>query len=232
MRNTFFLMIATLILVSGCATQKTIIAPSLTIIDMPKLGEERTSELGETLVEKGKVYTYDGVRLENTVSAGDGFILKKFTLQPCSMKANMYDDDRIYYTTDKLEVYDALLGTHMQIGGLAISKSESKQISFHTNGIAVLTPSPEPILTKVKITDLERPNFRQELIYNGRSGDTLKFLYREYTSEILRAPFSQDVQYDLKDGKTIGFKGARLEIIDATNIKLKYRVLSSFPDAL
>lgn len=58
-----------------------------------------------------------------------------------------------------------------------------------------------------------------------------KFLYREYTSDILRTPFSQEVQYDLKDGAVIEFKGARIEVLDATNTKIKYRVDSSFPDS-
>ncbi|HJV66199.1 MAG TPA: hypothetical protein VJ550_10730, partial [Geomonas sp.] len=65
-----------------------------------------------------------------------------------------------------------------------------------------------------------------------RSGDTIKILYREYSGDLLRAPFSQDVQYDLKKSSTIGFKGARIEVINATNVKIQYRVLSSFPDRL
>ena len=28
----------------------------------------------------------------------------------------------------------------------------------------------------------------------------------------------------------IGFKGARIEIVEASNMRLSYRVLSSFPD--
>ena len=224
--------VAVIALFSGCATPKSSIAPNLRIVDIPPLGEVRTSELGDTLVEKGKVYTYDAVRLSNTVSAGDGVLLKKLTLEPGVLKASMRDDERIYYVTDKLAVYDALLGTQMQVGGLAISLKDEKDIKFNLNGHAVLTPKPAPILSKTQVADVDRPSFRQELIYNGRSADTLKFLYREYSSDLLRAPFSQEVQYDLKDGMTIGFKGVRIEVVEASNTKIKFRVLSSFPDAL
>lgn len=226
------LVVVLVALLSGCATQKQSIPPTLTVIDLPKLGEERTAELGETLVQKGKLYTYEAVRLENSVSAGDGFLLKKFSLEPGILKASMRDDEHIFYTTDKLAIYDAILGTQMNYGGLAVNQKNPTEVKFHWNGRVMLTPKTPPVLTKTQVTDVERPSFRQELIYNGRSGETLKFLYREYSSEAMRAPFSQEVQYDLKDGPTIGFKSVRIEVIEATNTKLKYRVLSSFPDSL
>jgi hypothetical protein len=46
----------------------------------------------------------------------------------------------------------------------------------------------------------------------------------------MRAPFSQEIQYDLADGNIIGFKGVRIEVIEAANTQIKYRVLASFPD--
>ena len=87
-----------------------------------------------------------------------------------------------------------------------------------------------PDIENARVVDVNAANFRHELIYNGRSGDTVKFLYREFSGDCARPPFSQDVQYDLKDGRTIGFKGARVEIVETSNTRLAYRVLSSFPD--
>ena len=142
----------------------------------------------------------------------------------------MQDNSYLYYTTDKLSVFDAMLGTQMSFGGLAVSHADPNIIKFHLNGSPTLTPKPVPLLTKMEVVDVEHPSFRQELIYNGRSADTLKVLYREDSSDILRAPFSQVVQHELKDGTTIEFKGARIAVIEATNTRLRYSILSSFPD--
>jgi len=221
-----------LLFLSGCASQKESILPNLTVIDIPKLYEERSSEIGETLVEKGKVYTYDGIILENSLHAGDGIFLKKLTLDPGQLPATMQDTKAIYYSTNKLKVYDALLGTKMEYGGLAINRTNEKDINFHLNGKKVMRPDPAPVYTKTKIKAIDRPSYRQELIYNGKINNYLKFLYREYTSDVMRAPFSQDIQYDLKDGNVIGFKGVRIQVIEATNTKIKYKVLASFPDSL
>ena len=62
-------------------------------------------------------------------------------------------------------------------------------------------------------------------------GDILKFTYREFTFYgYARDAFTQDVQYDLKEDPIIGFKGARVEVIEATNREITYKVISYFSD--
>ncbi|BCO30733.1 hypothetical protein TspCOW1_08360 [Thiohalobacter sp. COW1] len=71
-------------------------------------------------------------------------------------------------------------------------------------------------------------NFIQELIYNGRVGNNLKFIYREFSNDTIRPAFSQDVQYDLNESNIIGFKGLRLKVINATNTEIEYILLNNF----
>ena len=71
-------------------------------------------------------------------------------------------------------------------------------------------------------------NFAQELIYNGRSGDTLKFIYRELANDMVTAAFTQDVQYDFSQSSEISFKNAKLEVLEATNTSITYKMLSNF----
>ena len=40
-----------------------------------------------------------------------------------------------------------------------------------------------------------------------------------------RPAFSQELKYDLGEGQVIGFKGARFEVVKATNLGITYRVL-------
>lgn len=68
--------------------------------------------------------------------------------------------------------------------------------------------------------------FRQELIYLGRSGDELSFKYREYSGSLARPAFSADLKYDLSESQTIGYRGARIEVIEAGNQLIRYRVNS------
>ena len=70
--------------------------------------------------------------------------------------------------------------------------------------------------------------YAQELIYNGRVNNYLKFIYREFINDYARAAFTQDLQYDLEQSKIIGFKNVKIEIVHATNTELVYQVISNF----
>ena len=70
--------------------------------------------------------------------------------------------------------------------------------------------------------------FDQRLIYNGLSGSTVKFLYREFSGSNNRSQYEQDVTYDLNIGEVIGFKSARFRILSATNTGIEYEVLAPF----
>ncbi len=65
----------------------------------------------------------------------------------------------------------------------------------------------DPIITPTSVLDVESDSFRQELIYNGRDDNEVRFLYRELTEDLLRPAFTQEVQYDLEQSDVIGFKG-------------------------
>ena len=67
----------------------------------------------------------------------------------------------------------------------------------------------------------------QEFIYNGRVGDALKFIYREFSGDYLKPAFTQEVQYGLSLSNEIGFKELRLEVINATNTEITYKLISN-----
>lgn len=218
---------------AACASTQSVVART-EIIDRPPLNAASQAELGDTIVEKGTLTTYDGLQLRNELVWGDGWLLKKFTISPGKLRARQRDAKFLYFYSDNMTVYDGLLGTAPYgSGGLCTKSGDPTFVrAFIVSGACTIKPKAAPEIQATRVVDVNAPNFRQELIYNGRSGETVKFLYREFSGDYARPPFSQDVQYDLKDGNTIGFKGARIEIIEASNTRLSYRVLSSFPDPL
>lgn len=104
--------------------------------------------------------------------------------------------------------------------------------------------SEKPVyLSEKEVTQIPIPTrLKQQFIYNGKSGSTVKFTYREFVETddptsrgfstkkitLSRDAFTQDVQYDLSESRIIGFKGAKFEIINATNSTVEYKILSAF----
>jgi len=71
-------------------------------------------------------------------------------------------------------------------------------------------------------------DFQQTLIYTGGEGNIIKMTYREFSGNIARPAFTIDVTYDLRDSDVIAFRGARLQILEATNTSIRYKVISNF----
>ena len=79
---------------------------------------------------------------------------------------------------------------------------------------------------KISIEVSEKgPSLRRELIYTGRSGNSISLLYREFKEDMARPAFSQALQYDISTDKVIGYKNARFRVIDANNTSISYEVL-------
>jgi hypothetical protein len=67
------------------------------------------------------------------------------------------------------------------------------------------------------VYDRDIEKFRGELVYSGRSGNTVRFSYREFSNDLARPAFTQDLSYDLDAGDTVSFRGLTLRITEATN---------------
>lgn len=70
---------------------------------------------------------------------------------------------------------------------------------------------------------IEKP-YKQELIYVGKSKDTIRLSYREYIKDMARPAFYQDLTYDLLESREITFRDLRIEVLEATNSAIKFFV--------
>lgn len=79
---------------------------------------------------------------------------------------------------------------------------------------------------KITETSVSKGSLNYELVYTGKDKDSLKILYREYTSEDMAKPsFYQTLTYDL-NSKKIRFKNITMQIISLDNEKITFTVVS------
>lgn len=78
--------------------------------------------------------------------------------------------------------------------------------------------------TEEKIKNI-KSMFSYELIYTGKTADTIMLSYREYTGDDMARPaFFQNLTYSTKQ-KQIRFKNLLIEVISADNEKIVFKVL-------
>jgi hypothetical protein len=69
-------------------------------------------------------------------------------------------------------------------------------------------------------------SFQEELIFTGRTDDIIHVSFREYKRDFARPAFFQELVYDLKKSDKIVFKQYKLQVLDATNELIKFKVLT------
>lgn len=82
---------------------------------------------------------------------------------------------------------------------------------------------------KIKEVTTENKNsFQQTLIYNGKIGNKINIGYREFSGDFARPAFTNNVEYDLSESKQIVYKGALIDVINASNQSITYKVIKNF----
>jgi len=81
---------------------------------------------------------------------------------------------------------------------------------------------------------VQRPaNLQRVLEYSGKSANTISVFYKEFNETMngafIRPAFTQEFKFDLGESNVIGIKGARIEVIQASNTGITYKALSHFP---
>jgi hypothetical protein len=221
-------LIFSIVLVS-CGVKKTSVIPEIYTIFKPELNKITNTEIGFILVSKEKGHNYDAIKITKEFKIKLDYIIKTI------------EEDKIFinqYNTKKYDLYSSSsnsefgIAIERSLGNLMIyTTSDNDGIyttGFSDDGINFIRPNEKIEYIQTKALAKERSYFKQEFIYNGRVGDGLKFIYREYLNDYARPALTQDLQYDLSERKIIGFRGLRIEIINATNTEIEYKVLNYF----
>lgn len=243
MRNTIQLIIIIImsIMTTACGPKINSIPPTIEIIKEPKEESISIAELGDTVVKKYIAYTYDGIILFNDINGGGNNPLSiQVNIPKGELTLDYESKNWLYFTAKNVTYIEPLIGPLPTIGGIKIKKidysiqSEKQSPSsfkiwgkYHIN---TFDCNIEPQYRYKKVEKLDETLFKQELIYNGRVNNNPRFIYRELSENRLRDSFTQEIQYDISKDSTIGFKGLRLDIIEASNTSIKYKLIKNFPD--
>jgi len=208
---------------TACAVPKYNYAPAYVAISEPPINSTTSVRIGDTMLRQGRFREHDVLVLRAPRE-----ISWAYTLHPGYYLKDGEDESAEFYSPAPGE------------GGGRIEKafiadpSKSVMAKKSTPELCVVTIFNAASCNQVNdITRTKRPvladdSFQQTLIYNGRVGSKINIAYREFSNSMARPAFNNNVEYDLSESKVIAYKGAELEVLEATNQQITFRLIRNF----
>lgn len=204
------------------------------IRDYPVLGEIVTAEVGESLIRKDKYTAIPSIDIEQPIEFPSENMNNKFTITvlPGRYIEKGHDETGKFYEGREGNILSNGQPIPIQLSscGIYISNIDSNQTEVYFLSSINMKPLTyeRSSIPFSKSTHYQRDelSFKKELVYTGVSKNVVSILYREFLEDMARPAFSQELKYDLTEGKIVGYRGARFEIIKATNQGITYKTLT------
>jgi hypothetical protein len=190
-----------------------------------EVGGVFNSEIGESLITSGMEYFQNGYKVTQLPD-------KKFKVSWYPFMVNVGEILPLKEVKRNYDLYYGDLkpnGSSPYSVGIAYNRKTGLYSAFADGPTGFSVKEIEGLKAEpAKYTASCEDCYKKEFVYNGKSGNTLKFIYREYINNMARPAFLQDINYDLADGNIVGIKGLRIEVILTNNTSIKYKILSDF----
>lgn len=226
----FFIYFFVSLSIIGCASPKFNYKPLAIDVSEPPLNQIAQRSIGDEMLKQGKFALIDVLNVTSTFKPHWGV-----TVTNGIFRQTGNDEDAYYFELggrggESGSVEKSLLVDPLK--ALMVKKSDNSICVITVFNAFSCTSSSTENYQLLRRSVIFENSIQQTLIYNGRVGSKVKVGYREFSSNYARPAFNNDVEYDLSESKTIAYKGALIEIIEATNQYIKYTVKKNFNKAI
>ncbi|NUG50177.1 hypothetical protein [Acinetobacter lactucae] len=209
------------VLFVGCATPSYNVTSTITgFTSKPPIGEVVTVGVGEQMLFQGNIGE------DEVLEVSDSTKVNSYTIHAGTYAKTGNNEKGDYFSPvskNGVPISKTFIADPFQV----IMVSADKKLCVVTILNAKMCTATTNFKVK-KVTAIRDNSFQQTLIYSGKVGNKINIGYREFTGNMARPAFNNDVEYDLSESKEIGYKGALLQILDANNQSIKYKVLKNF----
>lgn len=220
----FLLILPTTMFLVGCATPLTNYQPQVKMISEPPTGSINTAQIGDKMLMQGNIVEREALYFPATQKTSF-----QHTIQQGYFPKQGDSDEYIQYSISNES------GAGKVIDGVLSDPTQAITLRKADNAICMFTIYNMNVDCKTGL-NFEKKNwstasansFQQTLIYSGKVGNKINVGYREFSSDLARPAFNNEVEYDLKESSQIGYKGALLDVVDANNQMIKYKVIRNF----
>ena len=218
MRGALLGLLIGLLLVMGCGVPQNY-APKLTKLETPT---------GVRDVDVGDQLLVDGDLKEQTVLMVNAAIRANMCYTFTAGEYEKTGDDGTYafYNERPFKGKVKINFPCDPTQGVRYSAQEQKICAITVFGIASCAPAPPENVIK---STMKTGAFMRELIFTGYINSKLRMTYREFIESTSQPALIVDMEHEIAQLPTlIGYKGARLEVLEVTSLQIKSQVLQGF----
>ena len=210
---------------SGCSTSRTIYSPSSTPVSLPPIGDVNIAYPGDPMLTQGTQRVYVAISINSPTQIGE-FVLPagKYLKEGESNAAEFFSWDEVSRPSN-----GGIVSNGQTLKSVALIKDSTSVCVQTFTSVTYCADSHQFQKTSTAVQDSDR--FQRTLLYSGKVGNKINVSYREFADQFARVAFTNTAEYDLSESKVIGYKGAQVEVLEATNQYIRYRVLRNFNDA-
>lgn len=223
--NTRIYCIVLSSLISACATPVYNYAPKTIAISEPPLNAVSTVRVGDIMLKQGQYREHEALYVPSPRKVGVAY-----TLQPGYYLKDGQDNSSEFFSPRGEEagrIDKIFIADHSKAVMTRSNRSELCIVSVYNN----YTCDQSGDVEWVKRPVLAQDAFQRTLIYNGKVGSRINIAYREFSNNLARPAFNNNVEYDLSESGRIAYQGAELDVLEATNQHIKFRLLRNFNSA-
>ncbi|MBY7931808.1 hypothetical protein KW473_18985 [Vibrio fluvialis] len=214
--------IALATLVTGCTSVQYNGSQDINVkrVDYPAVGQEITAYIGDHLVSKGTIAEMDVLKVSQIMES------LAYDIPPNVYPQIGYDKDQSFYSA--LGVVKGPFADPYK--ALSVDNGDTKEVCVITvfGNKSCIEGQGKFLVTKQ--ASAYQDSFQQTLIYSGKIGNKVNISYREFSNSTARPAFNNEAEYDLSESNVIGYKGALLEVINANNTSITYKLIRNFRD--
>ncbi|MDQ2107634.1 MULTISPECIES: hypothetical protein [unclassified Vibrio] len=207
---------------TGCTSVQYNGSPDINVrrVDYPAIGQEITAYIGDHLVSKGTMAEMDVLKVTQIMES------LAYDIPPSTYAQIGYDQKQTFYSP--IGVVKSILADPYK--ALSVANGNTTEVCVVTIFGAKSCIEGEGKFSITKQASSFQDSFQQTLIYSGKIGNKVNISYREFSNNSARPAFNNEAEYDLSESNVIGYKGALLEVIDANNTSITYKLIRNFRD--
>lgn len=207
-------------MLTGCASIQTA-SPKRQVGSFPELGKTQTVSTGQVMVTK---YDY--------LSLGMATLLERVDQSRWYGRPAVQAGEKLTPAISGGQQIFCFPGFSLGAACFADSKGDgSFDLAYTVNLYGYLVNKDRIQPAAYRIADQSiKDGFKYELLYEGVDNDVVRIAYREYTENVARPAFSQDLTYTLASSGTtqIKFREVSINVLHADNTSIEYTVETGF----